>query len=299
MIMATMGIFDTPFGAELVESPKTRHFLERSLASRSLFPGEPDVGARLSGALGFFRYSVAVVNGEPIDERTPYPLRDPNSNKDLVARFGADAKVVRWLRAAGGLSVLRGKGFHPGTSATKNGLAWRDLNEDGQVQQAEIAAVPATAATPSESFDRWAVGADLQLVFQSPLGETRIFGELVVAQNLDRGFFVADPVISSIDVRERGSHVGFTQEITPYGLIGFRTDVYDPNADTLDKKLGKLLPSTQRIRTYSPLVGLVLPGRAKLLFQVDFIKDYLGRDPLGVPADLRNNQSTLRLQVNL
>src|ERR1019366_7150136 len=51
VLMATLGQFDTPFGYELVESPRTRWFMERSQASLAFWPAEPDLGVRLAGAL--------------------------------------------------------------------------------------------------------------------------------------------------------------------------------------------------------------------------------------------------------
>src|SRR4029079_19144208 len=88
IIKLTGGLFDTPFGYELVESPRTRFFMERSLASRAFFPAEPDFGVRLSGAISLFRYAVAVVNGEPLGTKNGFPGQDPNATKDVVARFG-------------------------------------------------------------------------------------------------------------------------------------------------------------------------------------------------------------------
>jgi hypothetical protein len=101
------------------------------------------------------------------------------------------------------------------------------------------------------------------------------------------------------DLRELSYYVSVTQQITPYGLIGFRAEYYNPNADSLDKLQGKPVPTSQRMRIYSPMVGLTLPRRAKLLFQVDFINDLLAKDPRGVPIDLRNDTATVRLQVEL
>lgn len=49
LVQATMGVFSIPFGAEMVESARARFFMERTIASRALFPGEQDLGARLSG----------------------------------------------------------------------------------------------------------------------------------------------------------------------------------------------------------------------------------------------------------
>ena len=91
MVKLTMGLFDAPFGYEVLESPRNRFFMERSLQSRAFFPTEPDLGVRLSGELGWFRYSLAVQNGEPLGT-VNFPGQDPNNHKDFIARIGAIAK---------------------------------------------------------------------------------------------------------------------------------------------------------------------------------------------------------------
>jgi hypothetical protein len=298
-VRLTAGLSEIPFGFEMTESSRARFFMERSTGSLALFPGEPDVGVRLSGGIGFFRYAVAALNGEPIDDRPGRVAGDPNAAKDIVARFGVDTKATDELRIAGGISFLTGKGFHAGKDATKNGVVWRDLNENGSIDNGEISAVPGTAATPSENFSRWAFGADLQVALGTPIGKSRLYGEVFAAQNADRGLFVADPIASGADVREVGFYVGFLQEVGRYALVGFRTDHYDPNADLLDKRRGKLVPADASIHTYSPIVGALLPDRVRLLLQYDAIVDSLARDAQGVPTELRNDRITIRLQGEL
>jgi hypothetical protein len=100
-------------------------------------------------------------------------------------------------------------------------------------------------------------------------------------------------------VREAGAYAAFLQDVTKYGLVGFRGGFYDPNMDTTETRQGRLLPLSQTVWTLSPLVGLTLRGVAKLLFQYDFVLDKLGRDSRGVPANAENNQATVRLQVEL
>jgi len=298
IVQATVGLFDTPVGYELVESPRTRHFMERTAASRAFWPGEPDLGMRFSGGIGFFRWTIAALNGNPIGDKQ-YPGQDPLSAKDVIVRFGVDTKPRENLAISGNVSALRGKGFHAGTDATKGTVEWHDLNEDGVVQPYELQAVPSAAATPSSSFDHWVIGADIEAQYTSKLGKTRLTAEAMVGENMDRALFVADPVLTSIDSRELAWNVGITQEITPYALIGFRYDYYDPNSDAFDKRQGRLLPYSQRIKTYSPIFGVVLPDRAKLLFQYDITRNFLARDLTGVPANLKMNAWTLRLQVEL
>jgi hypothetical protein len=299
LAMLTVGLTEIPFGFELLDAHRDRVFMERSLASSAFFPGEQDVGARLTGGVGFFRYALAVHNGEPAGDGTVKPVGDPNKAKDVVLRLGADARPSDALRFAGGVSALYGKGFHAGTDATKDSVQWIDLNQNGVIDPGELTGVPGTAATPSQSFSRWAVGLDVQARLRTKLGWSMLYGEVTLAQNLDRGLFVADPVATGVDVRHLGAYAAFVQEITPYGLVGFRFDYYDPNADFFTKSGGKLLPTSQAIKTLSPVVGLQLPDRARLLFQYDVVRDLLAKDSLGVPTDLRNDHWTLRLQVQL
>jgi hypothetical protein len=299
-----VGLFDTPFGYELVEWPRTRWFMERTTASQAFFPGEPDLGAGVHGGLSFVRWSIAAMNGEPLESRVGFPGLTPRAAKDVVFKLGVETKPREDLAVSGHVSGLRGKGFHAGTDGTKGTVQWKDANEDGAIQPVELSGVPATAPVPSQLFERWAVGADLQAKLTTRLGATQVYGEVVLAKNMDRGMFVADPIVTSIDSRELAFYAGVVQEITRWGVAGFRFDHYDPNSDAFDKRGGKLLPTSQAIDTFSPLVGLRLPDpsgidRARLLLQYDFVRDKLARDERGLPTDMKNDVLTLRLQVSL
>jgi hypothetical protein len=297
LIALSAGIFDIPFGYEVVQSSQVRFFMERSQGSLALFPSEPDAGAKLWGAVSFVRYAVAFMNGEPIDDGH-FP-RDPNNNKEAVARFGAEGTLAQTLALTGGSSFAYGKGFHAGQSATKPGVVWTDTNEDGTHQPGEFFGIPGAAATPSENFKRWAIGLDLGLSLTTKLGQSHLYGEAFVSSNYDRGYAPSDPVGSGVDARQLGGYAALTQELWRYGVVGFRFSYYDPNSDVIEVRGGRALPKTQTLKTYSPLVGLVLPGRARLLLQYDFVRDYAARDLVGVPADAKNDQFTARLQVNL
>ena len=299
MVSATVGLFDNPFGREVLESPRERVFMERSYASRAFFPSEPDLGLRAAGQVDWFRYSVAVVNGQPLGDRTGFILQDPNSHKDVLGRVGVAVNIEPAVRVSGGVSVLNGQGFRSGSDATKNTIVWRDIDENGQFSLGEFQGVPGVSAVAAKNFDRWLVGADLAFELETKLGKTLVAGELSVGSNMDRNVFIADPVTTGVDQRELGYYVAVVQEFRQGPIVGLRFDSYNPNSDFLDSQAGKLVPTSQTVRTFSPVVGFQVPHRARLVFQYDFVHDALARDAAGVPTDKKNNTWTLRLQGEL
>lgn len=107
-------------------------------------------------------------------------------------------------------------------------------------------------------------------------------------------------------MRELAAYASVTQEITEWVLVGFRYDFYDPNSDLVDQRLGLSIPADASIHTFSPAVTLRVPQRytgedfgLQVAFQYDAVLDALGRDARGVPADLANDQFTIRVQGEL
>jgi hypothetical protein len=296
LLMGTMGLFKIPFGFEVPELDPHRLFLERSTLARALFPGTYDLGFRLQGGYRFLRYAFALVNGEPIGERS-FPARDPTAAKDLVGRVGLDTAITPSLRIRAGLSALSGEGFHVGTPATKDVLVWRDANEDGIVQLSEIQVIPGAAATPSQTFHRFAVGGDLGVTARLPvLGELTVLGEIARSGNLDRGVLPADPVGAGRDLRELGFHVGLTQELTRYAMIGARYDRYDPDADASEQRALQRVPRDSAFTTLAVTGALRYPP-GRLLFEYDHNTNALGRTAGGLPATLADDAFTLRGEV--
>ena len=148
-------------------------------------------------------------------------------------------------------------------------------------------------------MSRRTAGLGLGAAAAGAFGLSRLFAEVVAASNLDRGLFVADPIVTGVSIRHFGWHVGAFHVSNRYGIYALRVDAYNPNADFFDSRAGKLLPTEQTITTVSPLVGMALGERFRLTAQYDFVSDNLARDARGVPTDLRNNRFTLRLQADL
>jgi hypothetical protein len=300
LAVLTTGLTSIPFGYELYEPNRTRLFLERTTSSRAFFPGDADFGATIGGAIGFLRYSLGAFDGTPVPDSEPTAIGfDPTAQKDLMARFGAETQPTRDVGVAGGVSFVGGKGFHAGTPATKATLQWQDTNQNGVVDPGEVIGVPGQAATPSRTFNHWALGVDLEVRLSTPVGRALAYGEAYVGQNFDRGLYVADPIATGTNLREIGWYVAYVQEVTRYGFVGLRVDAYNPNGDATTQLGGVLLPVNQTITTWSPLVGLVLPDRARLLFEYDHVLNHEGLNSLGVPTGLPEDQWAVRLQVEM
>lgn len=293
----TGGLTEIPFGYELTESNRDRLAMERTLASRAFFQGEYDLGVRLNGGLGPLRYAVAAQNGVPATDNPSVDDSVYTAEKTIVGRLGAEGGKPDTFELAGGVSALKGTGFHAGTLATKSSLTWDDANQDGLVSLAELTATNGQAATASSTFDRWAVNGDLEAGVHTPIGWTRLRAEVTMAANLDRGLYVADPISTGYDVRELGWTASIQQDVTRYATLGFRVDSYDGNADLFESRRGEFLPLDASVLTLSPVVALQLPKLVKLSVQYDYIVDHLGRDVTGAPIDLPNDQWTVRGQV--
>ncbi len=295
-LVATAGLMRIPFGFEVQELDWVRPFLERATVLQALFPGEFDLGVRLWAKYRFLDWGVAVMNGNPIGSKT-FPDLDPTHEKDLVGRIGIDVALAPGVRLRAGVSADAGTGFHPGTPTTKDVVVWQDANGDGVVQPNEITVIPGSAATPSQTFRRFALGADGRLAVDVPvLGELTLRGEVVSASNLDRGLEVADPVSTGRDLREVGWAVGVTQEVTRWATVGVRYDCYDPDADASAQRGVTLVPVD---RTYSTLALMAMAryGNQRLLLEYDINTNPLGVSASGAPTTLADNALTARAQL--
>lgn len=309
-VMATLGLMRIPFGADGPGQERSRLFLERATATRALFPGNYDLGLRLSGGFRPLRYALAIMNGEPVGQ-VFFPGQDTNGAKDILGRIGVDTHPHTRLHIEGGFSALTGTGLHRGTPSTKDVLVWRDANENGLVEGTEIQVIPGTAATPSQDFARFALGADLRLTAKwLAIGASCLFGEIVRAQDLDRGIQHADPIGAGRDLREFGYQIGLTQEIGRYVLLGVRYDRYNPDDDASEQRGNIIVPKDNTYSTialaaafrYTPATwtfGGDSPFSAlRLIAEYDIRSNALGRTAGGLPTTLGDDSFAIRGEVS-
>jgi hypothetical protein len=295
-VMLSVGLTRIPFGFEVQERDWQRLFLERSNVMRALFPGEYDLGAKLSGGWRWLRYQLAVMNGNPPGDKQ-FALRDPNQSKDVLGRLGLETAIGRVLLQAG-FSALWGTGFHAGSGSTKDALQWRDLNGDGQVDPTEISGVLGMPGLPSANFERWAAGGDVRITVDVPrLGPLSLYAELVWASNLDRALYPADPVAAGRDLRELGWYVAATQQLTRWAAFGIRYDRYDPDADRTEKVAASIVPRDLTLSTLALAAAVMYAPYARLTLEWDHNRNALARTASGAPATLGADQVTFRAQV--
>lgn len=295
-VIVSTGLILTPFGFDIPELQARRPFLERTTMSAELVPQSYDLGLRILGGYRFVNYAFAIMNGDPLGERA-FPGRDPNESKDLVFRVGVSTEIVDGLRVDAGVSGLSGRGFHKGNAPSKDQLVWRDQNEDGQVQQTELQVLSGSPATPSQGFDRFAMGADARVHVRLPIvGELKLRAEIIRGKNLARGASAADPIGASRDLRELGWAVSATQELSQWVLLGVRHDTFDPDADAREQRPFAVVPNDRSFSTWAFMATLRWK-KARLIGEYDRRRNALGRADSGAPTTLADDSFTLRLAL--
>jgi hypothetical protein len=204
-----VGIFEIPFGFEIQQGDYSRPFIERSWGEANMFPAEFDTGAHAYTRALHDRLTVqvAVVNGSMMGEPTFALIPDLNKGKDILGRASYD--------------------FGP-----------FDVGASGYYGQGQI--VDAVGLR-FKQFPRWAANVEVALhhTFVSRLGESRLYAEGTLAQDMDRGVnyayalpaFPADVVNGAVtNLNERSTWVRAEQDFTSWFTLGLRYDFYTPDS---------------------------------------------------------------------
>lgn len=204
----TAGLFQIPFRAEVMESSMYRPYIERTFTSQSLFPTERDLGVHAKTIYGkdVAALDVGIINGQRLGEKSFALQPDLNGWKDVFATITTKVGPL---------------------SANVAGYLGRSQVVDAQ-------------ALRVKNFDRRGVnvGALVAHTFSEKLGETKLSAELMFGSNMDTGALVpsALPTIAANfkddvkDLNERGFYFRADQEITKWGIAGFRYDTYTTNS---------------------------------------------------------------------
>jgi hypothetical protein len=210
-----VGIFKIPFGFELLQTDADRPFIERSWGEQNLTPGEFDTGARAYTTWKkdgrAFALQLAVVNGQTEGETTFSLLPDLNRGKDLVGRMNFDFGD------------------------------WVDLGVSGYYG---VGQTVDASALRFKQFQRAAFNGELGLhhTFSDAVGATKLFAEVTLAQNLDRGVHytfalpsIPSPISAGVtNLQERSVWVRLEQDMSRWATLGVRWDEYTPDTSQSD-----------------------------------------------------------------
>ena len=238
------------------------------------------------------------IRDSPLDEPV-YGGRAPTAPRDVVGRLGVDVRSER-VRLTAGISALGGSGFHAGSPQGVDTLGVRNTSETGTLTPDDLALIQGRAAVRSQNFARFAAGADVA-VDARLAANVSLYAWLEGAfgQNMDRGLFFTDPVVTGYDLRGLGLVAGATATLFSRALVGLRVDWYNPNVDGTTSVAGRIVVAPRDVFTVSALAGVQVPGTAtRLVAQYDVVRDHLALGTDGLPTDFANNRFTLRLQVS-
>lgn len=284
----TGGVFDRPFGYEISYSSSTRETPERSRMFQTLFPGERDLGVKLtlqapkSSNWNFLKLEVGLLNGNGINVET-------DSYKDVVARLSA-GKVSGNERLKWGLGASYYKGGFAATTTTMYTL---------QSDNGMLAFMPKTV-NAFYKMKREYVGFEGQMGYDWTLGITQLRAEYLM------GIQPTGAYSRSFN----GYYVYLIQNLmqTPFQAV-VRYDVYDPNTKVSGHQIGAI--PTTGVATgpadiaYSTLgvgVNYRFNSNVKIMAYYDWVRNETTsnlRNPstlTDLSADRKDNVFTLRVQ---
>jgi hypothetical protein len=231
-ISLTGGVFDRPFGYEISYSSSARETPERSRVFQTLFPGERDLGARLSiqapktSRWNFLRLDLGLMDGNGTNVET-------DSYKDFIGHLSATKsssdEKLKW-----GI----GASYYNGGYAMATTKSYKMSDVSG------TQAFVAETVTKGDKTKREYFGLDGQFSYDWALGITQIRAEYLMGSQpgiaAKSGSLTA---VATADVYNRdfnGYYAYFIQNIlqTPLQAV-VKYDVYDPNTDVEGNEIGK------------------------------------------------------------
>ena len=297
----TGGIFNRPFGFEIEYSSSNRESPERSRLFQTLFPGERDLGAKLtitpqSKELSFLKLDLGLLNG------TGPTANDFDSHKDFIGHLTMQFPLPQhgFALDIGGSTYLGG------------------VREAGSVVYKNVGVLPngakgflkdSSTANIGAAADRNYFGVDAQLYYDLPiLGGLTLRGEYITGKQTGTFSSTTSPTAQPSEIVMRnfnGAYFYYIQNIGLSQQFVLKYDFYDPNTDADVTNIGAPGSnfSTGDIKFSTLGIGWVYHWDAniKLIAYYDIVKNEKIH-PLAsgnlVPfrSDLKDNVLTLRVQ---
>ncbi len=321
----TGGVFDRPFGYEISYSSSLRESPERSRLFQTLFPGERDLGGKITiqppkhSRYNFIKFEGGVFNG------TGPTVTDFDNYKDIISHLSFNRSfLTERLNIGFGCSYYNG-GWRQGTN-------YRYLITD--VMQPDNSYIRGFSQDSTHGNIRSRVrreykGLDIQITFQSSLGITVLRGEYITgrqpstakssvspsAQPVENTIYrvngtTATPYTAFSDAYLRdfeGGYIYFVHNImqTKHQVVA-KYDWYDPNTRIARDQIGVKNSKTGAADIMYTTIGLGWIYRwnsnVKLMAYYDRVTNettkyiYHGSTLKALSRDRNDNVLTFRVQ---
>ncbi len=298
-----MGVFNRPFGYEIVYSSSSRESPERSRLFQTLFPGERELGAEIFyapqlGKLNFLRVDLGVFNGS-----------GPNANefdnfKDIIGHVAVQLPLGEESPVALDLGV---SGYFGKVRSNTN-----DVYSNGEPAAGVKGFVQATdTANVGKGITRKYLGGDVQLYYDVPsIGGLILRSEYIAGTQPGTNATTispsAQPTTALYKRKFSGWYVNLVQNIGNREQVVLKYDVYDPNTNVKASNFmttSKLTVADIKYSTFG--LGFIhhWDDNVKFVFYYEIIKNEIldkGTSPASLSAyteDVRDNVFTFRVQV--
>ncbi|MDR1602672.1 MAG: hypothetical protein LBS42_09630 [Tannerella sp.] len=284
------GVFDPPFGNEIVYTSSLRESPESSFIYQMLFPESRDMGVMLrlraapSSPWRLLTLDMALLAGNGVKMET-------DNRKDFTARLNASHDIGNTFRIAGGLSYYRG-GVYQGTETVyhmqgKAFVADSDPYNKGRFAKREYR------------------GADIQLSAPGRPWSCQLRAEYIggyqpgSATGFQSRNASALPAYDTYVRHFRGGYVIFVQDIarTPLSSV-LKYEWLDPNIRLSNEDIGQNGSTEADIRRNTLGIGMLWQPdrRIRLLICYEINRNETSTNLAGYGRDRKDNVLTIRLQ---
>jgi hypothetical protein len=295
----TGGVFDRPFGYEISYSSGSRESPERSRIYQTLFPGEREVGAKLTLSPNkasywyFFKAEGGLFNGSG-----PSAV-EFDSYKDFIGRLSFFKNVRNES-----INLGLGFSFYNGGWRQNSKYVFRMLGNEFIKDSTSV----------GEKVKREYFGVDAQVIFtENPAGITTLRGEYITGKQPGTSSTSLSPVAQPLNdayLREMsGGYVYFLQNIlrSRHQLI-VKYDWYDPNTKISGNDIGtRAYTGASDVMFSTWGLGWIYRwnGHVRITAYYDIVKNETSSAPAAIVAnntaktwskDRNDNVFTLRLQ---
>jgi hypothetical protein len=237
----TAGVFDRPFGYEISYSSSLRESPERSRMFQTLFPGERDLGAKLTfqppktSRFNFIRVDAGLFSG------AGPTVVDFDRYKDFIGHIAFNKSFRdEHVKLGLGLSYYNG-GWRQGTKYT-----YSLMDFTGNGTNPIFGYTPDSVTTAAgDRLRREYFGTDAQLTLDLPIGITQLRGEFIIGRQPGIDKSSASPSTQpSTDAYLRNFMGGYAYLVQNIGQtrnqVVLKYDVFDPNTSVSGNQIGVL-----------------------------------------------------------